>query len=207
MLHNKTTMMRHLVLILKAITTSALLLQPQSSWHSKLSVIQPTLSRNSFIRQTIGAIILVSGNQPVTASSDQPRTVTDEKILETVTSDILNGQFLVTGKITKSIYDPKATFTDEIDTYQMDQWITGTQKLFVGSQSNVRLIGNVNVSDEKVEFLFDEDLMFNIPFRPVVKLSGKVVLERDAHTGLITSYREFWDQDVVTVLKTAKLSI
>ena len=46
--------------------------------------------------------------------------------------------------------------------------------------------------------------MFNIPFKPVVALSGKVVLERDLNTGLIVSYREFWDQDVTTVLKSAK---
>ena len=35
-------------------------------------------------------------------------------------------------------------------------------------------------------------------------LSGKVVLTRDEKTGLITSYREYWDQSVNDVLKTAK---
>ena len=47
--------------------------------------------------------------------------------------------------------------------------------------------------------------MFNIPLlKPVVFVSGKVVLERDLDNGLIVSYREFWDQDVITVLKSAK---
>ena len=116
----------------------------------------------------------------------------------------MDRQFLVTGKLTPSIYLPTATFTDEIDTYAMNQWIQGTQKLFVGEQSQVRLVGDVDVTPEKVEFRFDEDLMFRIPFRPVVALTGKVVLARDPETGLISSYREFWDQDVVSVLKTAK---
>ena len=88
----------------------------------------------------------------------------------------------------------------------MLQWIQGTQRLFRGDGSNVRLVGDVNVSDDKVEFRFDEDLMFNIPLlHPVVNLnlSGKVVLERSPDSGLITSYREFWDQDVKEVLITA----
>jgi len=48
--------------------------------------------------------------------------------------------------------------------------------------------------------------MFRIPFRPVVSLSGYVVLTRNPVTGLISSYTEHWDQDVLSVLKTAKVS-
>jgi len=68
----------------------------------------------------------------------------------------------------------------------------------------VSLVGDVDVNEKEVTFRFDEDLMFNIPFKPVVALTGKVVLTRDERTGLITSYREFWDQSVNEVLKTAK---
>jgi hypothetical protein len=122
-----------------------------------------------------------------------------------IEQDVVNNQFLVTGKLTRNVYDEGATFTDEIDTYSMPQWIQGTQRLFRGDGSNVRLVGDINVSEEKVEFRFDEDLMFNIPLlHPVVNLSGKVVLERSPDSGLITSYREFWDQDVKEVLKTAR---
>lgn len=88
----------------------------------------------------------------------------------------------------------------------MDQWIKGTQKLFVGENSQVRLVGDLDVTKEEVAFRFDEDLQFRIPFRPTVALTGKVVLKRDPNTGLITSYQEFWDQDVATVLKSAKLN-
>jgi len=133
--------------------------------------------------------------------------LTDEQLKDVVKSDLLEKQFLVTGQLTPSIYLPTAKFTDEIDTYEMDQWMKGTQKLFVGEKSSVRLVGDVNVSPSKVEFEFDEDLVFRIPFLyPVVHLSGKVILERDEKSGYIRSYREFWDQDVATVLKSAKLS-
>jgi hypothetical protein len=108
--------------------------------------------------------------------------------------------------LTPSIYKKTATFTDEIDTYEMDKWVKGTQKLFVGEKSDVRLVGDVEVSPDKIEFRFDEDLMFRVPFNPIVSLSGKVVLKRDTETGLISSYQEFWDQDVATVLKTAKFN-
>ena len=66
------------------------------------------------------------------------------------------------------------------------------------------LVGDIDVSKTEVSFRFDEDLMFNIPFKPVCSLSGKVVLTRDVNSGLITSYREYWDQSVNDVLKSAK---
>jgi len=129
--------------------------------------------------------------------------LSNSEIQKAVKADVLDRQFLVTGNLTPSIYRPTATFTDEIDTYGMDQWQKGTARLFVGDRSEVRLVGDVEVSPQQVEFRFDEDLMFRIPFRPTVSLTGKVVLERDEQ-GYITSYREFWDQDVWSVLKTAK---
>ena len=32
---------------------------------------------------------------------------------------------------------------------------------------------------QQVEFRFDEDLCFNIPFQPVVSVTGRCVLKRD----------------------------
>ena len=49
-----------------------------------------------------------------------------------VEKDLVENAFLTNGKLTRSIYDEKAIFTDEIDTYGLDQWIKGTSKLFVG---------------------------------------------------------------------------
>lgn len=43
-----------------------------------------------------------------------------------------------------------------------------------------------------------------IPFRPVVHLTGRVVLTRDPQSGLITAYREFWDQSILEVLASVK---
>ena len=168
-------------------------------------------SRRGFLHTLVSAGSLVAvtttASPPARAANtqeDRTFSLSDEQLKEIVKQDVVQRQFLVTGNLTPDIYKSTATFTDEIDTYKMDQWIKGTQKLFVGDKSNVRLVGDVEVTADKVEFRFDEDLMFNFKIAfPTVSLSGKVVLTRD-ESGFITSYREFWDQDVATVLKTAK---
>lgn len=157
-----------------------------------------TSTRRTFFQSVAAGVTMLPS---LAKASDR---ISDSELKETVKADLLDRQFLVTGQITRSIYLPTATFTDEIDTYKLDQWVKGTAKLFVGEQSNVRLVGDVDVSADEVKFRFDEDLMFRIPFRPIVSLSGTVVLARDSTTGLISSYREIWDQDVTAVLKTAK---
>jgi hypothetical protein len=159
--------------------------------------------------------VVIGGTCPATdllgakaSAAETPMTgkldLSDDELQAIVTSDVVDRQFLVTANLTRFIYQPTATFTDETNTFGMEQWITGTRKLFVGDKSNVRLIGDVKVTPQAVEFRFDEDLMFNIPFRPVVFLSGKVVLTRDESSGFITAYREYWDQDIATVLKSAR---
>ena len=153
----------------------------------------PFVSRKTFFNSIAASVVSASLVAP--ANAEGSATISDEQLKEVVKSDIMDRQFLVTGQLTRSVYDPSATFTDEID----------TQKLFVGEKSQVRLVGDVQVSKEKVEFRFDEDLMFRIPLRPVVSLTGKVVLARDPDSGLIKSYQEFWDQDVWTVVKSAKI--
>jgi hypothetical protein len=168
-------------------------------------------SRQAFVQSVATTAIIATAGASASpravhaevSSNGNQRRLSDEELKKIVKADILDRQFLVTGKLTRSIYQPTATFTDEIDTYAMEKWIVGTQRLFVGEGSDVRLIGDVQVTPEKVEFRFDEDLMFRIPFRPTVALSGKVILSRD-ESGLVTSYQEFWDQDVATVLKSAK---
>eukprot|EP00978_Attheya_sp_CCMP212_P030862 scaffold114805_cov56-Attheya_sp.AAC.3 len=114
--------------------------------------------------------------------------------------------FLVSGQLSRSVYDEGATFTDEIDTYTLEKWMQGTSKLFVKEGSRLST-QNLEVSATQVTFDFDEDLMFRIPFLfPVVSLTGRLILTRDADTGLITNYREFWDQPVGAVLKTARFN-
>jgi hypothetical protein len=176
-------------------------------------------SRAQFLQQSVaaaGLIVLGSSTISVASSSASAAAaaadvaenklvnLSDADLKEIVRQDVVDHKFLTNGKLTRTIYDESATFTDEIDTYTMDKWIVGTQKLFVGDKSRVDLVGDIDVTRDRVEFRFDEDLMFNIPFKPVVTLTGKVVLQRSPDTGLITSYQEFWDQDVASVLKSAK---
>lgn len=173
--------------------------------------MRSNIERRDFLKIVSQGVIVSSGSSAASFSSsnvaiafgNEAKSLSDNEIKEIVTKDILDRQFLVTGNLTPEIYRPTALFTDEIDTYKMDQWVKGTQKLFVGEQSQVRLVGDVLVTPQQVEFRFDEDLVFRIPFRPKVALTGRVVLTRD-ESGFITSYKEFWDQDVLTVLKSAK---
>lgn len=133
--------------------------------------------------------------------------ISDAELKRIIASDVVEKQFLVSADLTREVYDESANFIDEIDTYPMQKWIVGTKRLFVAEKSQVNLVGDVDVSKDRVEFRFDEDLMFRIPLLyPVVSLTGRVVLDRDPTTGLITKYQEFWDQSVSDVLKTAKFN-
>ena len=170
-------------------------------WMTPLLLVAPTVPPPSVAAEAEERDPAASPPSPPVAD------LTDEQLRQIVTSDVIDNQFLVTGNLTPAAYLPSATFTDEIDTYGYQQWREGTQKLFVSEGSDVRLVGDVKVTPETVEFRFDEDLMFRIPFRPVVSLSGRVVLTRDPSTGKIASYREYWDQDVATVLKSAKVKL
>eukprot|EP00557_Chaetoceros_sp_GSL56_P006584 CAMPEP_0176487996 /NCGR_PEP_ID=MMETSP0200_2-20121128/6455_1 /TAXON_ID=947934 /ORGANISM="Chaetoceros sp., Strain GSL56" /LENGTH=171 /DNA_ID=CAMNT_0017884913 /DNA_START=210 /DNA_END=725 /DNA_ORIENTATION=+ len=163
-------------------------------------------SRSQFLKALLTSTVVATIQPTESKASEEKRyNLSPSEIAAIVEEDLVKNSFLTNGKLTRSIYDEKATFTDEIDTYGLDQWIKGTSKLFVGPPgSRVSLVGPMEANDKKVEFRFEEDLMFNIPFKPVVNLSGRVVLDRDEKTGLITSYREYWDQDVKTVLLSAK---
>ena len=71
--------------------------------------------------------------------------------------------------------------------------------------SHVDLVGEVKADASEVSFRFSEVLAFNLPFlKPKVPLTGRLVLTRGSD-GLITSYREFWDQGVFATLSKAYL--
>ena len=182
---------------------------------SKTSSSRLFVSRATFLQEVanVGAAAVLSGvSLPSTTTTTTPSNsnkrlhLSDEEMKQILLSDVVDRSFLVTAELTRDIYDESATFTDEIDTYSLPQWVAGTKKLFVAEGSKVQLVGDVHVTPEQAEFRFEEDLMFRIPFRPVVSLSGTVVLTRDPKTGLIISYKENWDQDVASVLKTAKFN-
>jgi len=177
------------------------------------------LTRTSFFHKstsvTVSALVgLVTGTDVISPKYSiaaeqieaKQKNLSDETLKKIITEDVVERSFLASADLTRSIYDENAIFTDEIDSYPIEKWIKGTKKLFVAEESKVNLVGDVVVKPDRVEFRFDEDLMFRIPFRPVVSLTGLVVLKRDENTGLITDYREFWDDSVATVLKTAKFN-
>lgn len=197
-----------------------LCIQPAQSYSAPSTYSKKAdVSRSSFFQKsastTIATLVGVSGTRVTTPMpsiaietlEEKQKNLSDEEVKKIVTADVVERSFLVSADLTRSIYDESSIFTDEIDSYTIEKWVKGTKALFVAEGSRVNLVGDVEVTPEKVEFRFDEDLMFRIPFRPVVSLTGRVVLTRDKNTGLITDYREFWDQSVASVLKTAKFNL
>ena len=132
--------------------------------------------RREFLTSLVsaGTVIATTTVTADKAAAADKLNLSDEELKKIVKDDILERKFVATGNLTPEIYKPTATFTDEIDTYGMKQWMTGTQKLFVGDQSKVSLLGDVEVSPEKVQFRIDEELVFRIPLRPRVFLSATV---------------------------------
>jgi len=147
---------------------------------------------------------------PALAADGAKQTnLSDEDLLKIVVDkDLVQNQFLVNGKLTRSVYDESCTFQDEIDTYGLEKWMTGTAKLFDGDRSKVVIVPDsvkIGKDDESsgrlIQFRFVEYLCFNVPaVKPIVYLSGTLFLKVSESTGLITSYREKWDQDIYKVL-------
>ena len=137
-------------------------------------------------------------------TTPKAKNLPPKELAKRVERDLVENQFLATANFDRTLYDESCTFQDEIDTYELDKFIKGTSKLFVADRSHVDLTSPVTASNESVEFAFKEDLCFNIPFRPTVFVSGRVVLERDPSSGLFVKYREYWDQKPNDVLRGAR---
>jgi hypothetical protein len=196
-------------LILLLLTVSAVLAWSPSPSSSSFEVTR----RGSFEKgaaavaaATAGFVIRPQPSEAAAANTgNKLANLSNEELAKIIMEDVTTKQFLASGDLTREIYDESAKFTDEIDTYTLEKWMKGTKKLFDASKSEVTLVpDSLKVTDDEASFLFSEYLCFNIPFKPVVYLSGKLILKRDQETGLITSYQEVWDQDVNTVLKSAK---
>ena len=138
-------------------------------------------------------------------SNNKLKNLTPKQIADVVETDLKQNQFLVTGKLTRSIYAETCTFKDEIDTYSLDKWITGTSALFDARKSYVELIGDVFADESQVRFRFQEVLCFNLPvLKPKVPLTGTLVLTRGAD-GLVEKYLEIWDTGVLQTISRAYL--
>jgi hypothetical protein len=149
------------------------------------------------------ASFMISSSLMLGSSESKMLNLKPTEIAVIVASDITERQALITADFTRDIYSEKCTFQDEIDTYPIDKYVSGTKALFNKDKSHVELVGDVTSTAESVEFRFSEVLAFNIPFNPSVSLTGRVKLSRGPD-GLIVSSREFWDQSVPTVLSTVK---
>ena len=189
-----------LVLLLSSVASAALLRPPSAVTSG--AVVGRRLAITS-VPLLAGASLWPAAAAP--SSEEKLRNLPADELAKIVKADLVQRQFLVTGQLSREIYDETALFTDEIDTYTLDKWMKGTAALFVGSLSHVDLVGDVKADASEVSFRFSETLAFNLPFvKPKVPLTGRLVLTRGAD-GLITKYREFWDQGTLEVLSKAYL--
>ena len=171
-----------------------------------------TASRRAVIGATLSAALAAGpsahaapAGDAVPAASEKDVGLNDEELRKKLEYDVKTNQFMVTGALTRSLYDESCTFTDEIDTYTLDKWIQGTGLLFKNDYSKMELASPITITKDEASFAFKEQLMFNIPIlKPKVPLTGKLVLKRGGN-GLFTSYKESWDQGVAQVLLSAKL--
>lgn len=126
-----------------------------------------------------------------------------EDVCKVISDDIVKRQALVTADFTRPLYSESCKFRDEIGEYEIDQYISGTKKLFDAKTSHVDLISSVEYAPEtqKFSFQFSEKLVFNLPFRPKAVLSGRVELTKNTD-GLIIYSREFWDQNLFQILQS-----
>ena len=181
-------------------TIAITLLLVLSPLHFSHQILQP-------LRQKITSVILASsillGSTESNAASSKLVNLEPAAIVKIVAADITDRQALITADFTRDIYSEKCSFQDEIDTYPIDKYVSGTKALFNKDKSHVDLVGDVVATSDSVDFKFSEILAFNIPFNPSVFLTGRVKLSR-GEDGLITSSREFWDQSVPVVLSTVK---
>lgn len=164
-----------------------------------LFTVAPIRQLASFM---ISSSLMLGSSEPNVASSKMLNLKPAEMAV-IVASDITDRQALITADFTRDIYSEKCTFQDEIDTYPIDKYISGTKALFNKEKSHVELVGDVSGTTESVDFKFSEVLAFNIPFNPSLTLTGRVKLSRGSD-GLIVTSREFWDQSVPAVLSTIK---
>lgn len=167
-----------------------------------------SMKKTNYIKSvsSLLSLALINFNQGVYAA-DKLVNLDNDKIANIVKDDIIKRQALITADFSRNIYSEECKFQDEIDTYEIDKYISGTKALFNAEKSHVDLVGNVEADKESVKFAFSEVLTFNIPFSPAVTLTGKVKLTRSPDNGIITYSREYWDQSVSKVLSTVKFNL
>lgn len=85
------------------------------------SLLRGNSNRRSFISVNGAAAVSLLYAPLASLAEDKLERLSNDKIADIVKRDIIQNQFLTNGRLTRSIYDERATFTDEIDTYTLDK--------------------------------------------------------------------------------------
>lgn len=170
-------------------------------WCLEISGAVAWMRPANFARAVVASAAILGGVAQAGAG-EKLVNLPDAKLLSIVSADITERQALATADFTREIYSESCTFQDEIDTYDIDDYVRGTKALFNGPASHVALASAPQISpDGTISYRFQETLAFKIPYlQPKVDLAGRVELKRGSD-GLISSSREFWDDSVAEVLQ------
>jgi hypothetical protein len=118
--------------------------------------LQPTSYLNKQISRQLSKVIIASsllfGASDAMAATTKLTNLEPSEMVKIVAGDISDRQALITADFTRDIYSETATFQDEIDTYPMDKYVSGTKALFNKDKSHVDLVGEVTASAEGVDF-------------------------------------------------------
>lgn len=151
------------------------------------------------------------GTTLTTQTQEKLYHLSRDSMREMLLQDVHQRNSLVTADFTRSMYEDTCRFQDGsgLDgAYPMKPWILGCKLLFKGSKSQTTICEeSLVVTSDQISFRFESDLEFRGPFSPQVALTGQIMMTRNPLTGLISSYREFWDKDVFEIVKEARLKL
>lgn len=146
---------------------------------------------------------------PTRATGEKQHNLSNDQLANVIQNDVSDNNVLVTADMTRSIYDDKCTFKDgsNLDgSYPMEPWVLGCRMLFHSEHSVSRIVDQtLHVTEAFATFRFEGELQFRGPFSPRVHLAGRILMKRSRQTGLIVSYEEFWDDNVMDIVKNAQL--
>eukprot|EP00899_Mesostigma_viride_P011470 jgi/Mesvir1/20323/Mv19913-RA.1 len=129
-----------------------------------------------------------------------------ETIAKILKQDIIERDYLVTGRLTREIYDENCTFADPTANFGpgLQRFLDGVDRLFYKPGCSLELVGDVKILDSKtIEARWKEVASFNVWLHPKTYYGGKSTLTLNDEN-LVVFHQETWDLSPLDIYKTAK---
>ena len=173
------------------------------------TAMQHHLAVSAFSALTALSISLLP--PPAMALAPNKKAVTPSELVQIVKDDFTQRKYLVTGNLTKEVYDDHCHFADERDDFGdigLDRWASAVNFLFIGEKSKLALTGPVEFDEAKRTITFTgwrQVDVFRLPGSPHTPVfSGHTVLTLDPTDNVIIDHKESWDTPPDEVTKGIK---